>query len=275
MPRAPRHPQGKYWLLTIPHQHFVPYLPPGVTYIRGQLETGAENGFLHWQVLACFNNRVRLSAVKHVFGEQAHCELSRSEAANLYVWKEETRVAGTQFELGALPLNRNNPDDWKRVKQLAKEGKLEDIPEDIYIRFYRTLKTIKRDFMVAPANLENVCGVWIHGPPGVGKSHKARQDYPNAYLKPCNKWWDGYQEHENVILDDFDKNHECLGHHLKIWTDKYSFIAETKGGAMQIRPKKVVVTSNYTIDQIFGTDGVLTAALQRRFHVIYVPLPLF
>jgi len=42
--------QGIYWLLTIPHHAFVPYLPPGVAYIRGQLERGENTGYLHWQL---------------------------------------------------------------------------------------------------------------------------------------------------------------------------------------------------------------------------------
>lgn len=35
--------QARYWLLTIPHADFLPYLPPNVAYIRGQLERGSGN----------------------------------------------------------------------------------------------------------------------------------------------------------------------------------------------------------------------------------------
>lgn len=275
MPRVPTTPQGRYWLLTIPHHHFTPFLPGNVAMLKGQLECSNETSYLHWQVFACFCKKVRLTAVKSVFGAQCHAELSNSKAAEDYVWKEDTRVEGTQFCLGEKPLNRNSAADWKIIKEKAKSGLLDEVEPDIYIRYYRTLKEIARDHMVRPPDLANVCGVWIWGPPGVGKSQRARDLYENAYLKPCNKWWDGYQNHANVIIDDLDKNHEVLGHHIKIWADRYAFIAETKGGAMTIRPKKIVITSNYCIEDIFVKDAVLAEAIKRRFMIVHCPIRLF
>lgn len=99
--------QGKWWLLTLPAHTFLPYLPGRCAYIRGQLERGAaENleiqgreapaGFLHWQVIICFKEKVRRGGVRNCFGPY-HCELSRSAAAREYVWKEDTAVPGTRL----------------------------------------------------------------------------------------------------------------------------------------------------------------------------------
>lgn len=119
-----------FWILTIPQHAFTPFQPPGVEYIKGQLERGElernttdnrlekvtpngkgksstrtslfptpQLGYLHWQIVVKFKRKVRLGGVRLLFGPY-HAEPTRSVSAMDYVWKEPTRVEGTQFELG-------------------------------------------------------------------------------------------------------------------------------------------------------------------------------
>ena len=228
-------------------------------------EEEGEAGTPHLQGFIVFNKVKRLSGVKKII-DRAHWEPSKgSSDQNITYCSKDGKV----FSKGEQPKSRKEQGDdekerWQHAREMAKAGNLDDVPADIYVRYYRTLKEIAKDNMVKPEDADDVTGIWLHGPPECGKSRKARADYPGAYFKAYNKWWDGYQGEPYVILDDFEKD-KALGHLLKIWGDRYSFIAETKGGALHIRPKKIIVTSNYSIFDCFGDDSLLCSAISRRF----------
>ncbi|KAK5664380.1 hypothetical protein QVD99_000112 [Batrachochytrium dendrobatidis] len=69
---------------------------------------------------------------KSILCPTAHVELTRSQAAIEYVWKEDTRIEGTQFELGHRAPRRNVSADWEHIWDNAVLGKLENVPP-IYV----------------------------------------------------------------------------------------------------------------------------------------------
>lgn len=70
-------------------------------------------------------------------------------------------------------------------------------------------------------------------------------------------------------MDDIGKEHHILGQQLKIWTDRYGCILETKGGAVVDDYQWFIVTSQYSIDEIWE-DQATRDALHRRFKVIHM-----
>lgn len=242
----------------------------GATYTCGQLEKGTQ-GTPHIQFFTNHSAPCRISKITKV-DKAIHLEpVIINNGAHTYCMKEDTRVEGP-FEFGIRPVQRNNKVDWQSVKDLAKANRLDDIPPQIYVTHYSKLKVIAKDHMTFPEATGTTKGVWIVGPTGCGKSSLARTRYPGAYPKLCNKWWDGYQNQESVIMDDIGLEHSVLGQQLKIWADHYPCILETKGGGIPALFKTLVITSQYTIEEIFS-DPKTVDALRRRFKVIRWAFP--
>lgn len=235
-----KYAQARYWMLTIPHHEFVPHLPQGVAYIKGQLECGASD-YLHWQLFVYFESKIRLTGVTDVFGK-FHAEPSKSKSAEEYVWKDDTAVPGTRFELGKRPFKRQCKSDWDQVWKLAKEGKFEDIDKSILIPHYSAISRIATDHITPVAVEKHVEIYW--GDSGTGKSRKAWEEAGmDAYPKNARtKFWCGYRGQKNVVCDEFNGSID-IGNFL-VWCDRYPIIVEVKGGARAFTVEKLWFTSN-------------------------------
>lgn len=257
--------QGKRWCFTLnnytdnEYNHFIDI--PCKYLIIGK-EVG-ENGTPHLQGYIVFETNKRLSAVKRE-NNRAHWELARGDTASNVTYCSKD---GNFLEKGVRPKSRADlalvqHDKWKDVIRSAKEGRAQDEYPREYIQYN---STILRLYEPRLETLNSFSGLWFYGEPGTGKSRKARNDFPGLYDKLINKWWDGYIDQSCVLIDDLGRDHLFMGSFLKRWADHYPFRGEYKGGSKVIRPQTIVVTSNYSIREIFGADDILCRALERRF----------
>lgn len=278
------YPQARYWILTIPHAHFVPYLPPDAAFIKGQLERGEQTGYLHWQLVVAFKTKKRLKFVRQIFGD-FNIEPTRSALADDYVWKEDTRINGTQFVLGTKPINRSAAPDWDGIRQSAMQGQLSDIPSDIFVRCYHQLTSIWRDNLV-PLAIERECYVFW-GPTGTGKSRTAWQQaglgaYPKVCIHeyipglliilqiPTTKFWDGYKGQLNVVIDEFRGIVDISA--ILRWCDRYPVLVEIKGSSRVLSAEKLWFTSNiHPKDWYPLLDEPTKLALLRRLTIVHFP----
>lgn len=235
----------------------------GAEYICGQLEKGEKEGHLHIQFFVNFKQPQKIGRItKH--DKRIHVEKVKvNNGADTYCMKEETRVEGP-IELGVKPVKVNNKTDWEQVWKLAANGELDKIPASIRVIHYNKLKSIAKD-NIQFKDCDHLRGIWIYGKAGAGKSRWVREHCSPLYPKLCNKWWDGYQGEPYVVMDDMMPEHKCLAQQLKIWSDRYDCILETKGGAVHSQYQWFIVTSQYSIDEIFSDDRD-REALHRRFQ---------
>ena len=237
-------------------------------YILYGKEVGKE-GTPHLQGTVTFQSQRTLPAVIKLL-PGCHVEICRDLLASVEYCKKE----GEFTERGTAPIAPKQKGEgekrrWDEIRIAAEEGRDDDIPDDVRFNQYKAVEHFRSIGSKRRVLSDTVAQhLWYYGDAGTGKSRKAREENPSAYLKMCNKWWDGYDDEDVVLIEDFDRAHEKLAHHLKIWGDRYPFLAEIKGGAKKIRPTLIIVTSNYPPEEIWTSMGDLEPIL-RRFKKVH------
>lgn len=256
-----KRPESKYWCFTL-YSDESPWTVDNCAYCIYGREVCPDTGRKHLQGFVSFEKKVRLSAIKKI-DPVGHYEMKRGTVTQAI---EYCKKDGEYEEIGDVP-DDNSGVAIRSCIASAKKGDMcaiEELSPSLYLRYKRTFEGMR---VYDLPTLTAPTGYWIYGQPGTSKDSNVLKLQP--FVKSHNKWWDGYDGQKYVLLSDVDRTTaKWIGHFLKIWADMHSFNAEVKGGVMTIRPERVYVTSNYTIEQLFGEDLNLLAALKRRFHVI-------
>lgn len=260
-------------------------------YLVYQLERG-ENGTLHFQGYCELKSALRLSPLKTLMGSDSiHIEQRRgtAEQARDYCMKDDTRVEDSPVcQHGEMKITKpGKRNDLKAFMEEVRSGekRKRDLVEDHYgtiaryPKFYDTLTLMHRP--TRTVDLEVILHI---GDTGLGKTrvvmdaHAEDQDFYIAPLSNGTPWYDHYDQHRTVLLDDFSgaSSHMSLVTLLRL-LDRYPVMVPTKGSHTWWLPNRIYVTTNLLPKEWYKWEnrGEHYRALARRFTKVvmfYIPL---
>lgn len=238
-------------------------------YIIYGIEQG-EQGTPHLQGYIHYQRNVRFSRVKKDL-PRAHIEARKG---SIHQAVEYCKKEALFTELGEYPLSAGDASKqvWSTILSKAQKGEHDWIMSNypkVWINLSHKLESLR---VPETAILQDdLIHEWWHGTTGTGKSSALWRLYPDHFQKDTNKWWCGYTHESVVAIEEWSPKNECTGSNLKIWADRYPFTGQIKGGSLKkIRPRKLIVLSNYEIDHCF-TESRDIDPLRRRFTVLRFP----
>lgn len=241
----------------------------GFSYFVVGYEYGKENNTPHIQGYGEMKSRTRLTTIiKKLKGFHIEERRGTCVQASDYCKKEGNFVVFGEMNIK----NQGKRNDLDKVRTDALENGMRSVTAKYnaqQIKIAEKFLTYNEE----PREWETKV-IWLWGPTGTGKSKLARElCNEDTYTKNVgSKWWDGYDGHENVIIDDFRPSWWDLTYMLAL-LDRYEMQVEVKGGMRQFKPKKIIVTSAFPPNECYKNTGEAINQLLRRVHEIKNLLP--
>lgn len=112
---------------------------------------------------------------------------------------------------------------------------------------------------------------WFHGSTGSGKTRGAFEFFLDQGFSADQvwvssndlTWFDGYDRHKCVLVDDFRKNYCTLAFLLRL-LDRYPLRVAIKGGFRQWVPSFIIITCPFEPTELYAASGESVQQLTRR-----------
>lgn len=235
-------------------------------YLVYQLERG-ESGTPHYQGFLYFFNGIKLSTVNKHMPRASFMKPECIKACILYCKKERSRIEGP-FEFGKMP-EQGRRTDLETIATKFLTLKVIDFvkacPSE-YVRYHRGLQALRA--VSTPHRNPNTPPIvkWHYGPAGSNKTRTAFDRHiESVYIKDGSMWWDGYDNQEAIIIDDFDGKWPYRD--LLRLLDRYPYQGQIKGGFVKITSPYIYITCEHPPNQ-FWIDNELAQVTRRITEII-------
>lgn len=206
-------------------------------YLVWEIETAPTTGRQHVQGYVRFRNKKMLQTVKNLLhSNDIHLETARgSEQQNRdYCLKEVNNNPDTEHgEEGTfnpeIAANQGRRTDLEEVsrKVLEPNAKLGDIARENPVTFVRNCSGLVKLFMltreVGPLT-RTISTTWLWGETGVGKTHRVRTTYPEAFVvKPGRDPFGMYSGEKVILFDEWSDQSwtlQDMNFYLDTWATK-------------------------------------------------------
>lgn len=228
----------------------------------GKKGTPHLQGYVEWKNYIRFQTLKKMDTWKRMYVARRK---GRADQAANYCKKD-----GDFYEFGEIS-QQGKRNDLEVVKDMIKGGSgMRDILEET--NSYQALKYAQLAMVhLEPKRFWETEVTWITGKSGTGKTRLAWElAGTDAYVKSSSdKWFNGYDGHKNIILDDFRYTWMHLSDLLTI-LDRYPRELECKYGGRQIQARKIFITSIFTPEQTYCFAEEQMEQLLRRIHKIII-----
>lgn len=240
--------------------------PAGLSYDSiecAYIVVGDEHGELgthHHQGYVYFANAKAFNPVKKLLPEGAHIEAAKGSPRQAAEYCKKEKVF---YEAGECPAPGRRT-DVETVRQMVDEGQgMRSIVDCVNsFQAIRAAEVLLK-YKEKPRDWEPKV-LWFYGPTGSGKTREAFSLCKEPWVSGRSlKWWEGYDAHENVIIDDF-RGDFCTFHELLRILDRYEYRVETKGGSRQLRARLIVITCPCHPSKVYPNCGERIDQLLRR-----------
>jgi len=217
-----------------------------------------ESGTPHLQIYVRLKNALTFKSLKKKF-PTAHIEIAQGNDLQNREYCSKQKVL---FEDGEVSVQGKRR-DIDRVRDIVNEGgNMREV-----VASANSLQSIKLAEVLfkynEPARDWKPEVKWYWGATGCGKSRDAHKEMPFAYVAmETSQWWEGYDAHEDVIIDDMRKNF-CTYSRLLQLLDRYPTRIEQKGSSRQFLAKRIIITTCFHPREMYETREDIQQLLRR------------
>jgi len=219
-------------------------------------------GRKHLQMFFYNKNKLSHNAFARIWNEM-HIEKMKENSTPL-----DNRVYCSKdceyYEEGDCPI-QGRRNDLKIVNEvLKKTGKIRDLIDVIHnVQQLKYAETVIK--YIEPKRNWKPNTFWFWGKTGTGKSKTAYEMFPDLHRQGCQMfpWWEGYDAHENVLIDDVKECTLKLYSYLLEVLDRYECRIQVKGGSRQLLAKNIIITSSFNPAELFSHFDDATELLRR------------